>query len=228
VILSNIGMSVSIILLVFTISSNDYWFGKINAKHVNSDSKNKETQISEALTYYPYGHKDRNLKVASELTGELVDITQTCAVRITTEPDMLPVCDRFFQSYTFLVVSFLIKNEPAISQIVSPLSLRIPTEDLAVKNGSLELGSLSNYMHRSEDMSKQLVTIWSVCTEKGLSKCNDFAGEFVTSINSLLIDGAEDVKKIMTEEKELPKSMPRGVAFHFELMKKGKFQNSIT
>jgi hypothetical protein len=75
VILSNIGMSVSIILLVFTISSNDYWFGKINARDINSDSKSKETQISEALTYYPYGHKDRNLKVASELTGELVDIT---------------------------------------------------------------------------------------------------------------------------------------------------------
>ena len=208
-------MSVSIILLVFTVSSSDYGFGKINVGDVNSDSKSKETQISEALTYYPYGHKDRNVKVASELTGELVDITQTCAVRITAEHDMLSVCNRFFQSYTFLVASFFIKNEPAISQIVSPMSLRIPMEDLAVKNGSSELGNPSNYMNRSEDMSKQLVTIWSACTDKGLSKCNDIAGEFVNSINSLLIDGAEDIKKIMTEEKQLPKSMQREVAFAF-------------
>ena len=64
-------------------------------------------------------------------------------------------------------------------------------------------------------MSKQLVTIWSACTDKGLSKCNDFAGEFVTSINSLLIDGAEDIKKIMMEEKQLPKSMQREIAFAF-------------
>lgn len=226
-ILSNIGMSVSIILLVFTISINDYWFGKINAGDVNSDSKSKETHISDLLTYYPYGHKDRNLKVASDLTGELVDITHTCAVRITTKPDMLAVCDRFFQSYTFLVVSFYIKNEPAISQIVSPLPLHIPSEDLAVKNGSSELGSPSNYMQRSEDISKQLVTIWSACTDKGLSICNDIAGEFVTSINSLFIDGAEDIKEIMTEE-ELPKSMPRGVALHFELLHKGKIENNIT
>jgi hypothetical protein len=228
VILSNIGMSVSIILLVFTISFNDYWFGKISAEDVNFDGKSKETHISDLLTYYPYGHKDRNLKVASDLTGELVDITHTCAVRITTKPDILAVCDRFFRSYTLLIISFYTKNEPAISQIVSPMPLHIPSEDLAVKNGSSEIGTVSNYMHRSEDISNQLLTIWSACTDKGLSICNDIAGEFVTSINSLLIDGAEDIKEIMTEEKELPKSIPRGVALHFELMDKGKIENNIS
>jgi len=83
-------------------------------------------------------------------------------------------------------------------------------------------------MHRSEDISNQLLTIWSACTDKGLSICNDIAGEFVTSINSLLIDGAEDIKEIMTEEKELPNSIPRGVALHFELMDKGKIENNIS
>ncbi len=224
-ILSNIGMSVSIILLVFTISIDDYWFGKISAGDVNSDSKSKETLISDLLTYYPYGHKDRNPKVASDLTGELVDITHTCAVRIATNPDMLAVCDRFFQSYTSLVISFYTKNELVISQIVSPLPLNILSEDLAVKNGSSEIETLSNYMHKSEDISKQLVTIWSACTDKGLSICNDIAGEFVTSINSLLIDGAEDIKEIMTEEQMLPKSIPRGIALHFELVHKGKVES---
>lgn len=224
-ILSNIGMSVSIILLVFTISFDGYWFGKISAGDVNSDSKSKETLISDLLTYYPYGHKDRNLKVASDLTGELVDITHTCAVRIATNPDMFAVCDRFFQSYTSLVLSFYTKNELVISQIVSPLPLNNLSEDLAVKNGSSEIETLSNHMHKSEDISKQLVTIWSACTDKGLSICNDIAGEFVNSINSLLIDGAEDIKEIMTEEQMLPKSIPRGIALHFELMHKGKVES---
>lgn len=207
-------MSLLIILLIFTVSINDYWLEKLRAEPVISDPKGSKTQESEALTYYPYGHKDRNLKVASELTREIEDITQTCAVRVTTIPEMLAVCDRFFESYTVLVISFYAENEPTISRIVSPFSLHIPSEDLTTKNES-ELGHVSKYIHRGEDITNQLVTLWSSCADKGASICTDIAGKFVTSMNSLLIDRAEDIKEIMTEENQVRKSMPRGVALHF-------------
>lgn len=215
-ILSIIGISVLIILLICIIAArNDYWSGTIYARVVYSEGISAKMQPSETLTYYPYGHKDRNLKVASDLTEELVDITDTCAARITTETDMFAVCDRFFQSYTLHVMSFFIKNEAMINQIVSPLSLLIPLEDLTVNNGSSDLSTLSIHRYRGEDMSRQLVTIWSACTDEGLSTCNDIAGEFVTSISALLLNGAEDIKDIMTEEEGLPRSMPRGVALQF-------------
>jgi hypothetical protein len=214
VILSKIGMSLLIILLIFTVTVNDYCLGKLSAESVIPDLKSSKTQESEALTYYPYGHKDRSLGVASELTREIEDIAQTCAVRVTTIPEMLAVCDRFFESYTVLVISFYTKNEPAISRIVSPFSLHIPSEDLATKNDS-EIGHASKNIHRGEDMTKQLVTLWSACADKEASKCTDIAGKFVTSINSLLIDRAEDIKEIMTEENQVGQSITRGVSLHF-------------
>lgn len=210
-------MSLLIILLIFTVTVNDYCLGKLSAESVIPDLKSSKTQESEALTYYPYGHKDRSLGVASELTREIEDITQTCAVRVTTIPEMLAVCDRFFESYTVLVISFYTKNEPAISRIVSPFSLNIPSspsEDLATKNDS-EIGHVSKNIHRGEDMIKQLVTLWSACADKGASECTDIAGKFVTSMNSLLIDRAEDIKEIMTEENQVGQSITRGVALHF-------------
>jgi hypothetical protein len=208
------GMSLSIILLICTVSVNDFLLGKLGAAFVNSELESNETQKSDVLTYYPYGHKDRNLKVASELTMEVEDIAHTCAAKVTTKPEMITVCDKFFESLTVLVISFYTKNELTISRIVGPLSFHIPSEDLAVKNDS-EIGQLSNYMYRSEYMFRQLVTLWSTCADKKLSVCSDIAGKFVTSMNSLLINGAEDIKEIMTEEKQLPRSVPRGVALHF-------------
>jgi hypothetical protein len=207
-------MSLSIILLIFTVSVNDNWLGKLSAESVISDLKSNKTQESEVLTYYPYGHKDRSLRVASELTREIEDITQTCAVRVTTIPEMLAICDRFFESYTVLVISFYTKNEPAISRIVSPFSLHTPSEDLATKYDS-QIGNVSKNIHGGEDMTKQLVTLWSACADKGASKCTDIAGKFVTSMNSLLIDRAEDIKEIMTEENQMRQSMTRGVSLHF-------------
>src|SRR5262245_31574831 len=180
-------MSLSIILLIFTVSVNDYRLGKLSAESVISDLKSSKTQESEALTYYPYGHKDRRLGVASELTRKVEDITQTCAVRVTTIPEMIAICDRFSESYTVLVISFYTKNEPAISRIVSPLSLHIPSEDFATKNDS-EIDYVFKNIHRSEDMTKLLVTLWSACADKGASKCTDIAGKFVRLRTSWLTD----------------------------------------
>jgi hypothetical protein len=85
---------------------------------------------------------------------------------------------------------------------------------LAAKNDS-QIGNVSKNIHGGEDMTKQLVTLWSACADKGASKCTDIAGKFVTSMNSLLIDRAEDIKEIMTEENQMRQSMTRGVSLHF-------------